>query len=134
MPDWLSDDHIAVTWNTGEETNPINVYIVCINQKMFSKSDKEVTGSLIHEAVHVWQNHCRFLRDKNTSKEVEAYGIEAIATGLLNEFKRKKNKKIKSITVYNEDEIQKAKNLLGQATGNELENAMQQKNNNQCKL
>lgn len=44
--------------------------------------------TLVHEAVHVWQNACEQVGEDNPSAEFEAYSIEQIAENLINEWKR----------------------------------------------
>jgi hypothetical protein len=47
------------------------------------KSKSEVTGLLVHEAVHIWQRYVDDIGEKHPSDEFMAYGIQAIATQLL---------------------------------------------------
>lgn len=58
------------------------ICLVCINLDKHPTM-LEVYSSLVHEAVHVWQNHCKNIGEKRPSKEFEAYGIERIARGLM---------------------------------------------------
>lgn len=49
----------------------------------------EVAGLMIHEAVHVWQQYCEDMGERNPGIEQEAYGIQAIAQELLAEYARR---------------------------------------------
>lgn len=43
----------------------------------------EVVGTLVHEAVHIFQRYCEYLCERAPSKEFEAYAIERITKNLL---------------------------------------------------
>ncbi|SMF65825.1 hypothetical protein SAMN02982989_3410 [Xaviernesmea oryzae] len=43
----------------------------------------EVIMTIVHEAVHVWQFLCQHIGEKSPGIEMEAYGIENIARGLI---------------------------------------------------
>lgn len=47
-----------------------------------------VAASLVHEAVHIWQHHCRHWGETNPADEQMAYGIEYISENLFNEYVR----------------------------------------------
>lgn len=78
---WVSDTADATTH---ELTSPNggHICVVCI------RAGKEHTGvqiaaMLVHEAVHVWQNHCDRIGERNPSVEFEAYSIQAISQRLM---------------------------------------------------
>ena len=62
--------------------------VVCLTN--FDKLNAiETAGVLIHEAVHVWQEYCLRIGEKNPGLEQEAYAIQAIAQELMSEFARR---------------------------------------------
>lgn len=68
---WLKHD------KTGQ-----SVIIVCLFQK--AETDAlNVIMTLVHEAVHVWQFLCEYIGEEKPGIEMEAYGIENIARGLV---------------------------------------------------
>ena len=59
--------------------------IVCISG-WEGRDPIEVCGMLIHEAVHVWQEHIALIGEKNPGNEQEAYAIQMISQNLLESF------------------------------------------------
>lgn len=49
-------------------------------------SKHEINSTLCHEATHVWQAHEDSIGEVNTSREFEAYSIQAIAQTLMEAF------------------------------------------------
>ena len=64
------------------------VAIVCLSG-FEERSPVEVAGMLVHEAVHVWQNYCQDIGEKEPGREQEAYAIQTIAQELMSEFARR---------------------------------------------
>jgi len=52
----------------------------------------EVAAILVHEAVHVWQQHCKDIGETNPGDEQEAYAIQFISSRLMREYTRQKAK------------------------------------------
>lgn len=46
----------------------------------------EVIMTLVHEAVHVWQFLCSHIGERAPGIEMEAYGVEQIARGLIDAY------------------------------------------------
>lgn len=66
------------------------VTLVCISD-FKDRSPVEVAGTLVHEAVHVWQNYCQDIGENEPGREQEAYAIQMIAQELMSEFARRLN-------------------------------------------
>lgn len=60
--------------------------VVCIS--VTDQSPIEIAGLLVHEAVHVWQEHCADMGEKSPASEQMAYGIQAIAQELMAAYAR----------------------------------------------
>jgi hypothetical protein len=51
----------------------------------------EVTGLLIHEAVHIWQEWCAFYGETHPGSEQEAYAVQQLTQTLMEEFVRRQS-------------------------------------------
>lgn len=54
-------------------------------------SPEEAVSLLIHEAVHLWQAHCRWISEDKPGDETEAYAIQKIASELIREYGKTRN-------------------------------------------
>ncbi len=85
-PKWINDGANATTHFLEADDN--EVIIVCI--KDYENVDPiQICGLLVHEAVHVWQNYCRSIGEREPSSEFEAYSIQRISQQLIESFKDK---------------------------------------------
>lgn len=62
--------------------------IVCLKGHE-GRNPIEVAGMLVHEAVHIWQEYCNMIGERNPGTEQEAYAVQAIAQELMSEFARR---------------------------------------------
>jgi hypothetical protein len=81
VPEWLHDGKPATT-HTFEKDGAITC-VVCINPKQGGPAKGQVYALLIHEGVHIWQQYCADIGEKNPSSEFEAYTIQGICQRLL---------------------------------------------------
>jgi len=63
--------------------------VVCVSKSAQQCSSLEITGLLIHEAVHVWQAYAEDMGEQFPAAEQEAYAIQAISQELLFEYERR---------------------------------------------
>lgn len=78
---YVSNNAIA-TLHTFEHEKQVIVCIVCIS-KQDGRKPSEIVGTLVHEAVHVWQEYAKYIGEDSPGKEQEAYAIQAIAQQLV---------------------------------------------------
>jgi hypothetical protein len=86
-PDWVSPGAHA-TMHTFTKDRSASTCVVCLDDYK-GRDPAEVVGMLAHEAVHVWQEHCRSINDRAPSDEAAAYGIQSIVQELVAEFARR---------------------------------------------
>ena len=61
------------------------IAIVCLKEEL-PMTTEEIYSLLVHEAVHLWQAHCRWLGEDKPGEETEAYAIQKIAGELIKEY------------------------------------------------
>ena len=81
---YVSDNALATLHTFIHEPEGI-VCIVCIN-KQDGRKPSEIIGTLVHEAVHVWQEYAKYIGEDSPGKEQEAYAIQAIAQELVQSY------------------------------------------------
>jgi hypothetical protein len=80
-PKWLDDDSLGSAHSFTSPKGSL-VCVVCMRPKNGADAI-ENAGTLIHEAVHVWQQFRDRICEHSPSREFEAYAIEAIAKNLM---------------------------------------------------
>ena len=60
--------------------------IVMVSQEAQQGEFGDIAGLLIHEAVHVWQQHLKDIGEVNHGDEQEAYAIQSIAMALIDAY------------------------------------------------
>ena len=68
--------------------------VVCLKEDL-PLSTEDIYCLLVHEAVHLWQAHCRWLGEDKPGEETEAYAIQKIAGELIKEYGKSKLSAIK---------------------------------------
>ena len=83
------------------------VAIICLKEE-HGLSLYDVYSILIHEAVHLWQAHCKWMGEEKPGDETEAYAIQKIAGELIKEYGKFKFPAIKLAKegVSGQDEVQ----------------------------
>lgn len=65
--------------------------IVCLNPRV-KLTGIQLAAVLVHEAVHIWQEHRDMVGEKNPSSESEAYAIQSIAQRLMEAYQEARKK------------------------------------------
>lgn len=61
------------------------VVFVCLNMQK-NRREKDAIATMIHEAVHVWQENRQYIAEEKPAAEQEAYCIEQIAINLIAQY------------------------------------------------
>lgn len=80
-PAWVSEGADATT-HTFANKDGNTACMVCIRPRE-GHTPIKIAAILVHEAVHVWQEHCERIGERNPSPEFEAYSIQAISQRLM---------------------------------------------------
>lgn len=88
IPRWLASERSKATSHFFSHEDHGLVAIVCLDGWQ-DLHPIEVAGLLVHEAVHVWQEHCDSIGERSPGSEQEAYAIQAISQELMAEFARR---------------------------------------------
>lgn len=87
VPAWISPGADATT-HFFDNHERKTCAVVCLGGTE-GRDPIEVAGLLVHEAVHVWQQHCEDIGERRPGDEQEAYAVQSIAQELLAEFARR---------------------------------------------
>lgn len=87
IPRWVNHGSGATTHTFDHEKQGV-VCIVCM-QDYVNRDPIEIAGLLVHEAVHVWQNYCDTIGERDPGREQEAYAVQAISQELMAELRRR---------------------------------------------
>ena len=68
--------------------------VICLREEL-ALTTEDIYCLLVHEAVHLWQAHCRWLGEDKPGEETEAYAIQKIAGELIKEYGKSKLSAIK---------------------------------------
>lgn len=79
---WLATDRAHATTHLFNDPKGRACAVVALGDTK-GRSLVEVYGLLIHEAVHIWQDHCENIGETRSGKEYEAYVIQWLAQQLL---------------------------------------------------
>ena len=80
---WIGSRAIATT-TMFDAPNGKSVCIVSLNPDKLEDMDPiDVATVLVHEAVHVFQQHCKDMGEEHPSEEFEAYSIQHISQQLM---------------------------------------------------
>lgn len=88
---YLNSPHANATTHFYVQTNGDRLAIVCLGPTK-DRTLVQVHALLVHEAVHIWQEHIRLIGECNESNEFEAYGIQNIAQELMESFHRQQRR------------------------------------------
>ena len=79
-PSFLGAHGHAATHHIEFKGKPVS--IVCLGSQE-GRTEWEVLGLLVHEAVHIWQEMCLNIGEREPSAEFEAYSVQWIAQELM---------------------------------------------------
>jgi hypothetical protein len=85
---WIATPHSQATVHYLQNDRKQTTCVVCMNDWQ-GRPAVEVAGLLVHEAVHIWQQYCCDIGERNPGDEQEAYAVQSIAQELLAEFARR---------------------------------------------
>lgn len=85
---YLSTPRADATAHTFNNAKGETVVVVALGDTS-KRSGVEIAGLLVHEAVHVWQEHCANIGERRCGVEQEAYGIQGISQELMAEYARR---------------------------------------------
>ena len=88
-PDWPDESSEAEMMEFETEGGG-SVIIVCVPP---NKNMDDLTATLVHEAVHIWQRIKEYIAEKEPSPEFEAYSIESIFKSLRAAYVAQRGKK-----------------------------------------
>lgn len=81
---WVTGDACAHTFECDGQTTTI----VCLRVRA-GVTPVQIAAMLVHEAVHVWQQYCADIGEKEPASEQEAYAIQNISQTLMEEYARR---------------------------------------------
>lgn len=90
-PEWISQGANATTHHLHNADGHVTC-IVCLREDG-KHTGVQVAAMLVHEAVHVWQEYCDGIGEKQPGREQEAYGVQSIAQALMGEYARRRGGK-----------------------------------------
>ena len=84
---WLDDESTACVHHLKKSDN-CSCCIVCL-RIVEGQDPVEVAGTLVHEAVHVWQRYKEIIGEAGSAgKEIEAFAIETISVRLMASYRK----------------------------------------------
>lgn len=85
-PAFVRNDHSDATAHLFYGTEEYDrCAIVCLRLRD-GVTGVQVASLLVHEAVHIWQEHRESIGEKNPGSEQEAYAIQSIAQNLMHAY------------------------------------------------
>lgn len=85
-PKFVTEKSMCAVTHTFDRYDGRRFCVVCLPFKE-KEAALDVVGTLIHEAVHVWQITKAYIEEREPSCEFEAYSIEKIAYELIKEYR-----------------------------------------------
>lgn len=88
-PKFLAQPHSQATTYFLESPEGKRLGIVCLDPKYLHADSIQIASLLVHEAVHIWQQHTRLIGSHNDhGDEEEAYAIQSISQALMDSFRK----------------------------------------------
>ena len=88
VDDWIKSPQAHATTHLLDNPDRGLICIVAINAAP-ERTAIEVAGLLVHEAVHVVQEHFKWIGEYNPAPEQQAYAIQCVAQELLQAYAEK---------------------------------------------
>lgn len=82
---WLKDETADANVNWAKSPEGAHHAIVALRVKP-DATGVDIAGCICHEAVHVFQEHCRLVGEEKPSDEYAAWSIEHIARSLMQDY------------------------------------------------
>jgi hypothetical protein len=85
---WLKDEHAGATCNWAKGADGVQHAIVALRIAPDAQAH-EIVAQLCHEALHIFQHHCRAMGEDTPSDEFAAWSVQAITQALLHDLAKR---------------------------------------------
>lgn len=80
--------HSNATTHFFENTEKLSAAAIVCMPIAKGKTLEQINALLVHEAMHIWQEHCDKIGEKHPSSEFEAYAVQLISQELMVSYRK----------------------------------------------